>query len=187
MIFKEKDMQEWLAALQRGEVVAAPAEGVYGYCADPLKPAALEEILAIKQRSPKKGLICLVPDMPALGWICGTLTNADMNAVGDVWPCEKDDPVTLLLPAQPHAPDVLTGGRDTLAVRLPATDYMQEYLQAWKKVSGHGVLVSTSYNLSGEEPVKDGKEVKGVALRLPKPLNGRVSRIYYPAEQVWLR
>jgi L-threonylcarbamoyladenylate synthase len=187
MSWSKAELNTWLDTLEAGGVVAAPAEGVYGYCADPLKQEALGRILELKQRNPKKGLICLVPDMAALGWICGNLTNHDMEAVGKYWPCGKDDPVTLILPAQEHAPHILTGGRGTLAVRLPATGYMQDYLQAWKERSGHGVLVSTSYNVSGEDPALDGERVEGVALRLPEKMGGRVSRIYYPADGVWLR
>jgi L-threonylcarbamoyladenylate synthase len=59
-MWSSRQLSPWLAALKKGEITAAPAEGVYGYCADPFNSRALEKILEIKRRSLKKGLIVLI-------------------------------------------------------------------------------------------------------------------------------
>ncbi len=59
------NLREWLIALSCGGVVAAPAEGVYGYCCDPFSEIALQNLINLKQRDPAKGLIILIHDKQA--------------------------------------------------------------------------------------------------------------------------
>jgi L-threonylcarbamoyladenylate synthase len=180
-----EQLKTWLAALKAGEVAAAPAEGVYGYVADPFDAAALAKVMALKARDPGKGLIVLIRSADELPLLCPRrLPAAVQIAVGASWPCPPERPVTLVLPARKGLPELLTGGRGTVAVRCPATPYMREYLEAWK-----GPLVSTSLNLSGEPPVTEGAAISpGVAaLTLSRPLSGCVSRVFDPVANTWLR
>lgn len=177
-------MPAWCAALKRGDIVAAPAEGVYGYCCDPFNTAALERLMTAKQRSPNKGLIVLVNDTAQLERLCPLpFTASEQEAIATLWDSTQP-PTTLILPALPSLSPLLTGGRDTLAIRRPNSPYMQEYLAAW----GHP-LVSTSFNLSGEAPATEAAQIPAdiPALTLPKPLSGTPSRIYSPATRTWLR
>lgn len=177
-------LQDWCAALRAGQVVAAPAEGVYGYCCDPFNPQALEALMVLKQRSASKGLIVLVKNVEQMGQICPMpLPEPVRAAMDDVWQ-PGQGPVTLVVPALPTLPKLLTGDFATLAVRCPQVGYMQEYLEAWG-----GPLVSTSLNLAGEPAATDAAQVPAgvVALTLPQGLAGQPSRIYDPVKGIWLR
>ena len=176
-------MQSWSAALRAGRVCAAPAEGVYGYVADPFNPAALQGVLTVKNRVPTKGCIVLIQNREQLDQLCPTLPQSCTDAMATYWQLGQP-PVTLILPALPSLPEQLTGGMPTIAVRLPQPDYMQDYLKAVGQP-----VVSTSLNLSGEPPAIRREEVPldVPALTLPHPLSGTPSRIFNPVTGIWLR
>jgi L-threonylcarbamoyladenylate synthase len=114
-MWTDNQLQPWLRALSAGDVVAAPAEGVYGYCCDAFNPQALAKLMALKQRDPNKGVICLVPNKAALNQLVSSELTAHEQlqiegAIAQHWPCEGTAPVTLILPAQDGLPPLLTGG-----------------------------------------------------------------------------
>lgn len=166
----QHNLQKFVKHLKAGGVVGAPAEGVYGYCADPFNGAALNKILTVKQRAGSKGFITLIHGFDQLGLVAAPLTTAQQRLLAQHWPGH----VTFILPARPGLPKLLTGGMDTVAVRLPAKNYMQEYLQAWG-----GPLVSTSANVSGQAPAvtPNGLEESIFCLEHNHPLDGTVSEI----------
>lgn len=188
----------WLAALRAGQITAAPAEGVYGYCADPFNPTALQSLIALKQRNPAKGFILLVSNPYQLASVANLTYPQDASihaaitqAISTYFPFggAEQSPTTLILPAAANLNPALTGtntasGYPTVAVRAPTSPYMLEYLQAFA-----GPLVSTSLNLSGQPPATQPSQIPPdiTALTLPKPLSGTPSRIYSPIEDKWLR
>jgi L-threonylcarbamoyladenylate synthase len=177
------ELKDWAAALRLGQVCAAPAEGVYGYVADPFNLTALQTLLEAKNRAPTKGYIVLVQTTAQLKLLCPPLPQTCTEAIATYWQ-PGQPPTTLVLPALPTLPPLLTGGLPTIAVRLPQPEYMQTYLQA----AGQPI-VSTSLNMSGEPPATRAEEVPTdiPALTLLQPLSGTPSRIFNPTENKWLR
>ena len=169
-MFPEKDLKQFCEKLKAGEVVAAPAEGVYGYCADPFNKNALEKLLAIKNRTAGKGFITLIRNLQDLEGLTQTLSGGHIKEVKKYWP----GPVTFIIPAAEGVPELLTGGRGTVAVRLPRSDYMQEYLEAWG-----GPLVSTSANISGQMPATHYRDLSNevFALKASSQLTGGISQV----------
>ena len=188
MTFPHPHLIRWLAAVKQGNLAAAPAEGQYGYVADPFNPQALQNILNAKQRKADKGFIVLISSWSHLDLLCPPLPPAIKTTLREVWPCPPEKAVTVLLPAKPGLPPLLTGGGDTIAVRFPATSYMQAYLEGWAAISP-GPLVSTSLNLSGQPPATSAEDIPtGVTtLALPQPLTGPASRIWDLKNNSWLR
>lgn len=170
MNFSKEALQTFTDKLKAGEVVAAPAEGVYGYCADPFNPKALEKLLNIKKRTEGKGFITLIRNYNDLDKLAKPLSAEEKNKLKEHWPGQ----VTFILPANADVPELLTGGRDTIAVRLPAAGYIHDYLNAWG-----GPLVSTSANISGQPPATDPDDLfDGIyALQNKTPLKGGVSTV----------
>lgn len=103
------------AELERGGLVAFPTETVYGLGADATQPLAIRRIFAAKGRPVDHPLIVHLADAGQVGeW-------AKIGAMGRAlaaifWP----GPLTLVLRRKPGVADELTGGRETLAVRIPA-------------------------------------------------------------------
>lgn len=166
-------MEKWREALRAGDVVVAPAEGVYGYCCDPFNERAIYKIMSLKQRSSSKGLIVLcrnIFDVMRVADVQGTYAREIKRAMEAHWP----GPTTLILPAKSSISDALTGGRGTVAVRIPSAEYMHEYLAKWK-----GPLVSTSLNISGFPPARYENEIPygPLALKYTEALSGSTSTI----------
>lgn len=136
--------------LAGGGVVAYPTEGVFGLGCDPANPAALQKLLAVKARDPRKGLILIAASLEQLGPWVAPLDPAQRAQLARSWP----GPVTWVLPASPGAPAAVTGGRDTLAARVSAHPPVVELCRAFG-----GAIVSTSANLSGESPARHADQL----------------------------
>lgn len=181
-MFDVESLQEARRRLAAGEVIAAPAEGVYGYCADPFNKLALARLVALKKRSGDKGFVTLIGSVDQLDQLTRQPLSADCHAaINSYWPGQ----VTILFPVSPRLPKLLTGQFKDVAIRFPAPPYMRQYLQMWG-----GSLVSTSANLSGEEPIRDPRKIPDGVFVLKSDnitLDGSVSRVFDPVSQGWLR
>lgn len=134
-----------------GGVIAYPTEAVYGIGCLPLDPDALERIIRIKGRDTRKGLICVAADIGQAACLAEIPEGEAGERIRSDWP----GPVTWVLPARPHLPALLTGGRRTIAMRVSAHPIVQH-------LCGRigGPLVSTSANFSGRPPARSALGVR---------------------------
>jgi L-threonylcarbamoyladenylate synthase len=134
-----------VALLIRGGVLAYPTEAVWGLGCIPFDGEAVHRLLAIKRRPVEKGLILVAADIsqldPVLDW--NALPGARREAVLATWP----GPNTWVVPANAAAPAWISGGRDSIAVRVSAHPVVAELCRRLG-----GPMVSTSANLTGEPP-----------------------------------
>ncbi|MDD3651891.1 L-threonylcarbamoyladenylate synthase [Immundisolibacter sp.] len=101
--------------LRAGQLVALPTETVYGLGADALNPAALARIFALKGRPADHPLIVhLPPDAALEDWAREVPASARALAAA-FWP----GPLTLILRRHARVPAAVSGGQDTLALRVP--------------------------------------------------------------------
>lgn len=128
-------------ALRAGAVVGYPTEAVYGLGCDPWNRQAVYRLLALKRRSDSKGLILIAADRAQLQPFLGQVEPDIDRRIGESWP----GPVTWVMPANRTAPEWITGGRDTIAVRVTAHEPAAALCRAFG-----GALVSTSANYSGQ-------------------------------------
>lgn len=141
-----------IASLNKEEVIAYPTEAVFGLGCDPDSEAAVNKLLELKQRSWEKGLILIADNYEQLkNYVDDSqLTAEQKQAMLDSWP----GPVTWVIPAKKSTPKWLTGRFDTLAVRVTDHELVKSLCQQYGKP-----LVSTSANLSGQEPCRTTGEV----------------------------
>ena len=110
-----KEIAHAAAALRAGELVAFPTETVYGLGADASNPDAVAKIFAAKGRPADHPLIVHIPDASHLDrWAREIPPEAHLLAE-KFWP----GPLTLILKRQPGVPDAVTGGQDTVGLRVP--------------------------------------------------------------------
>lgn len=147
-----------LAALERGAVVAYPTEGVWGLGCDPLHPVAVSRLLWLKQRPVDKGLILIGGRLEDVLPYIEVPSRRALRRALDTWP----GPTTWRFPASAMAPDWITGGRDSICVRVTAHAVAARLCHAWG-----GALVSTSANRSGTPPLAGATQVR---LRLGRHL-----------------
>jgi len=114
------------AALLRGGIVGFPTETVYGLGADADQVRAVAAIFAAKGRPPSHPLIVHLAQAAALEDWARAVPPAAYRLAELFWP----GPLTLVLPRQPRAHDVVTGGQDSVGLRCPAHPWAQALLQA---------------------------------------------------------
>ncbi|MCK6525906.1 threonylcarbamoyl-AMP synthase [Myxococcota bacterium] len=120
------DMQRALALLHAGQLVGLPTETVYGLAADGLNPFALRQIFAAKGRPVDHPLILHLGDAAWLPRFAEPDPRADALAEA-FWP----GPLTLVMRRLPGVPDEVTGGRETVALRVPAHPVARALLWAY--------------------------------------------------------
>jgi L-threonylcarbamoyladenylate synthase len=121
------DLALALAALRNGDLVGLPTETVYGLAADARNARAVAKIFALKGRPANHPLIvhlhnaeqmrAWARDIPPLAW----------DLAAHFWP----GPLTLILPRAPGVLDAITGGQDSIGLRVPAHPMAQALLAAF--------------------------------------------------------
>lgn len=113
--------------LRAGELVAFPTETVYGLGADARNPQAVAKIFAAKGRPADHPLIVHIPDAAHLDHWARDIPEAARVLAKAFWP----GPLTLILKRQPDVPDEVTGGQDTVGLRVPNHPLALELLRAF--------------------------------------------------------
>jgi L-threonylcarbamoyladenylate synthase len=103
------------AALRRGDLVGVPSETVYGLAADALSEAACARIFEAKGRPTTDPLIVHLATVRELDSVAIPSPEA-LRLAAAFWP----GPLTLVLPKRACVPDLVTAGKATVAVRVPA-------------------------------------------------------------------
>jgi len=140
--------------IQAGHVIAYPTESVYGLGCDPNNLAAVSEILKIKQRSYKKGLILVASSVEQ---VIPYLNNPSPQMLARI-SAPSNNVITWLMPANKNVSSLLTGehGKDKkIAIRLSKHPLI--FLLCQKL--GHPI-VSTSANRTGKAMSWSAIEVK---------------------------
>src|ERR1700680_710945 len=114
-------------ALRDGELVAFPTETVYGLGAHAGYPAALRRIFELKGRPTTHPLIVHVDSLRYLSRWAREVPEAAQKLAERFWP----GPLTLVLPRAENVHRLVTGGQDTVAVRVPAHPMAQQLLTAF--------------------------------------------------------
>ncbi len=132
--------------LVEGGVIAYPTEAVYGLGCIPEYETAVWRILAMKRRRPDLGLILVAASLDQLLPYLAPLPSDMAARLLASWP----GPTTWIVPASAAAPPWITGGRDTIAVRVSAHPLVRDLCE-----SVDHALVSTSANRSGRPPARN--------------------------------
>lgn len=164
-----------VALLHAGEVVAYPTEAVYGLGCDPFNEAAVQTLFHVKQRPVEKGVILVAASIEQVAPYVQLLGMPWEQNVLATWP----GPVTWVLPLKQPLPDWITGGRDTVAIRVSAHPLVQALCEAFGQP-----IVSTSANLSTRPPAKSCDEVKRVFADAVFCLEGELGQLDQPT-QIW--
>jgi len=128
-----------------GGVIAYPTEGVFGLGCLPENLAGIRRILDMKGRDPKSGFVLVASSVDHL---LPYLDASDEKAMGRLLAKAKI-PVTWVLAANADTPWWITGGRDTVAVRISQHPVVKALCEA-----ADSALISTSANISGKPPAK---------------------------------
>lgn len=130
--------------LRRGGLVGLPTETVYGLAADAANEIAVRRIFAAKGRPADHPLIVHLADVAELQrWAAAVPASASTLAEA-CWP----GPLTVLVPRAAHVLDVITGGRDTVGLRVPAHPLALDVLRRF----GDGVAAPSANRFGKVSP-----------------------------------
>ncbi|WP_298595683.1 L-threonylcarbamoyladenylate synthase [Zoogloea sp.] len=130
------DIQRAAQLLRQGELVALPTETVYGLGADALNPAAVAKIFAAKGRPSDHPLIVHLADASQIMSWAREIPKDAIALARAFWP----GPLTLILKKGEGVPDLVTGGQDTVGLRVPNHPVALELLRAF----GSGVAAPSA-------------------------------------------
>ena len=123
----QAELETAVEALRDGELVAFPTETVYGLGANASDPAAVQKVFTLKGRPPNHPVIVHIDDQKYLRRWAREVTPEAQKLAEAFWP----GPLTLVLPRAEGVHDVVTGGQDTVAVRIPSHPMAQQLLTAF--------------------------------------------------------
>ncbi len=154
------DLEEAVRLLQAGELVAFPTETVYGLGADAANPDAVAKIFAAKGRPADHPLIVHLPGAGHLDQWARDIPQAAWDLAEAFWP----GPLTLILKRTSRVPDAVTGGQDTVGVRVPshplALALLRAYAQAGGGANGLCGIAAPSANRFGRISPTDAAHVR---------------------------
>ena len=126
--------------LRDGQLVSFPTETVYGLGADARNAAAVQRIFAAKKRPADHPLIVHIADASVLPRWARSIP-AGARALADAfWP----GPLTLILPRASGVGDVVTGGQDSVGLRVPGHPVAQALLAQFATLGGEGIAAPSA-------------------------------------------
>jgi len=147
----QEQLQAAIETLRQGGVAAFPTDTLYGLGADYASPSAVQRVIDIKGRSSAAGLPLLLSGVGQLSLVTGDIPNVVLPLVERFWP----GPLTLIVWRSAHVSDLVTGGRATVAVRVPDHPVPRALAQGLGSP-----ITGTSANLTGHPPATSAGEVR---------------------------
>jgi L-threonylcarbamoyladenylate synthase len=141
-------MGDAAAVLINGGLVAFPTETVYGLGADACNEMAVARIYSVKGRPADHPLIVHVPSMDSLGDWAADVPAYAIALARDYWP----GPMTLVVMRSELAADFITGGQDTVGVRVPNHPVALGLLEAFARAGGKGVAAPSANRFGHVSP-----------------------------------
>lgn len=123
-----------IGLLKAGQLIGLPTETVYGLAADANNPEAVAKIFAAKGRPADHPLIVHLGADELLSNYAREIPESAWALAEAFWP----GPLTLILKKAPGVPDLVTGGQDTVGVRIPGHPIALALLRAFAQVNPTG-------------------------------------------------
>lgn len=140
-----KDILKAAMALKNGYLVAFPTETVYGLGADATNQDAVSRIFSIKNRPINHPLILHLGSINEIENWAIEIPDYAYKLANKYWP----GPMTLILNRKSNVKDFVTGGQETVGIRIPNHEIALSLLQEFKKI-GSGAIVAPSANKFGK-------------------------------------
>jgi L-threonylcarbamoyladenylate synthase len=131
-----------------GDLVAFPTETVYGLGADASNSKAVSRIYSVKGRPNDHPLIVHIASMDRMEDWASEIPEYAINLARDFWP----GPMTLVLKRTELAGDFITGGQDTVGVRVPDHVVALALLEAFERSGGKGVAAPSANRFGHVSP-----------------------------------
>jgi len=137
----KKQIQLAIEALLRGDPIGLPTETVYGLAAPIFDEKAIKRVFELKGRPQDNPLIAHISHLDQVHQIAIDIPEAFYELAKVFFP----GPLTIVLKKHPDVPAIVSGGLDTIAIRMPSHPLAKEIIQGVGQP-----LVAPSANISGK-------------------------------------
>ncbi|MCX7891337.1 MAG: L-threonylcarbamoyladenylate synthase [Burkholderiales bacterium] len=168
-VANDETIAEGAALLRAGELVAFPTETVYGLGADALNPDAVAKIFKAKGRPADHPVIVHLAAAEGVEAFAREIPDAARRLARQFWP----GPLTLVLKRAERVPGVVTGGQDTVALRVPSHPVAQALLAAF----GGGVAAPSANKFGRVSPTTAEHVGADFGTAIPLILDGGASPV----------
>jgi L-threonylcarbamoyladenylate synthase len=141
-------MADAAANLLAGGLVAFPTETVYGLGADACNADSVARIYSVKGRPADHPLIVHIASMAGLDDWADDVPGYAISLARDFWP----GPMTLVVERSGLAGDFVTGGQDTVGVRVPNHPVALGLLEAFERAGGKGIAAPSANRFGNVSP-----------------------------------
>jgi L-threonylcarbamoyladenylate synthase len=141
-------MNNAATSLLAGKLVAFPTETVYGLGADASNADAVTKIYLAKGRPADHPLIVHIASMDEIGYWADEISEYAIALARNFWP----GPMTLILQRSEAAGDFITGGQDTVGLRVPDHVVALALLDSAKKIGVHGIAAPSANRFGHVSP-----------------------------------
>lgn len=134
-------IKEAAKVIKKGGLVLFPTETVYGLGANGLDENAVKKIFIAKGRKQDNPLILHISNFEMINQIAFNITEIEQKLMEAFWP----GPFTIILNRTNIVPDIVTGGLDTVAVRMPSSEIAKKLIEL-----SNTPIAAPSANISGK-------------------------------------
>jgi len=134
--------------LKDGHLIAFPTETVYGLGADANNEAAVARIYKVKGRPQDHPLIVHIADWQLMGEWAEEIPDYAIDLARAFWP----GPMTLILMRSELAKDFVTGGQNTVGIRVPNQTLALQLLNEFSKIGGKGIAAPSANRFGQVSP-----------------------------------
>jgi L-threonylcarbamoyladenylate synthase len=142
----QTEIEKAVETLRAGDLVVFPTETVYGLGANAQDPAAVRKIFEVKGRPPDHPVIVHLDNQRYLHRWVAELPPVAERLAAMFWP----GPLTLILPKAENVNDIVTGGQNSIGVRIPSHPMAQQLLTAF----GGGIAAPSANRYGRLSPTK---------------------------------
>lgn len=128
-------------SIKQGKLVLFPTETVYGIGANALDEKAVKNIFIAKGRAQDNPLIVHIANIEMVNKLAKNIGEIEQKLMQTFWP----GPFTIVLEKKPIIPQIITGGLETVAIRMPSNEIARKLI----KYSGCPIA-APSANISGK-------------------------------------
>jgi L-threonylcarbamoyladenylate synthase len=135
-------------SLKNGQLIAFPTETVYGLGADATNANAIARVYAAKGRPADHPLIVHIASLEAMGEWAKEIPEYAITLARDFWP----GPMTLVLKRSGLAADFITGGQETVGLRVPAHPVALALIKEFNAIGGKGIAAPSANRFGAVSP-----------------------------------
>ena len=143
-------------ALSKGALVAVPTETVYGLAADARNSQALQRMYLVKNRPKEHPVIVHIGSIEYLDYWTKEIPTYAIQLANTFWP----GPMTLVLKKSRHVDHNLTGGQQTIGIRIPKHDVAKLLFDRFHELGGKGLAMPSANRFGAVSPTDAQAVVK---------------------------